>query len=203
MHDMFGSEVVHQLRTAYADAYHTAHFEVPGGMFALAMEARARGRGTVGSTQNILDFIVARVREALGRGFEERLQFVLGTESGMVTAIVTAVRKELAAAHAAGNTTNVEVEIVFPVNSAAVTDTRGTPGGGAGAETASAAAVAASLEGALRVVPGAAGGEGCSIEGGCASCPYMKVGRVPSAFSTRTPHALLLGRHSVAFGCLC
>lgn len=27
----------------------------------------------------------------------------------------------------------------------------------------------------LSVVPGPAGGEGCSLEGGCASCPYMKM----------------------------
>ena len=27
----------------------------------------------------------------------------------------------------------------------------------------------------LAVVPGIASGEGCSAEGGCASCPYMKM----------------------------
>ncbi len=43
-----------------SDAYLTAHFEVPGEMFELAMEAKRRGAGVVGSTQNILDFIVAR-----------------------------------------------------------------------------------------------------------------------------------------------
>ena len=47
-------------REGYRDAYLAAHFEVPGEMFALAMEARARGMGCVGSTQNILDFIAAR-----------------------------------------------------------------------------------------------------------------------------------------------
>ncbi len=31
------------------------------------------------------------------------------------------------------------------------------------------------LPGGLPVVPGPAGGEGCSAEGGCASCPYMKM----------------------------
>lgn len=35
--------------------------QVPGEMFALAMEARRRGAGTVGSTSNILDFIAAKV----------------------------------------------------------------------------------------------------------------------------------------------
>ena len=48
-------------REGYRDAYLTAHFEVPGEMFRLAMEAkRQRGMGVVGSTQNILDFISAK-----------------------------------------------------------------------------------------------------------------------------------------------
>jgi quinolinate synthase len=36
-------------------------------------------------------------------------------------------------------------------------------------------AAQAELPGGLSVVPGPAGGEGCSLEGGCASCPYMKM----------------------------
>ncbi len=48
------------VRTGYRDAYLAAHFEVPGEMFAAAQEARTRGMGVVGSTQNILDFIGAR-----------------------------------------------------------------------------------------------------------------------------------------------
>lgn len=48
-------------REGYRDAFLTAHFEVPGEMFSLAMEAkRQRGMGVVGSTQNILDFISAK-----------------------------------------------------------------------------------------------------------------------------------------------
>ena len=48
-------------REGYRDAYLTAHFEVPGEMFTLAMDARrSRGMGVVGSTQNILDFISAK-----------------------------------------------------------------------------------------------------------------------------------------------
>lgn len=51
----------HRCREGYRDAYLTAHFEVPGEMFSLAMDAkRARGMGVVGSTQNILDFIAAK-----------------------------------------------------------------------------------------------------------------------------------------------
>ena len=48
--------------------------QVPGEMFALALEAKARGMGVVGSTQNILDFISAKLAEALQRPFPERLQ---------------------------------------------------------------------------------------------------------------------------------
>ena len=48
--------------------------QVPGEMFALAMEARKRGAGVVGSTSNILDFIDAKVQEALDKPFPERVQ---------------------------------------------------------------------------------------------------------------------------------
>ncbi len=51
-----------------------ARAQVPGEMFALALEAKARGMGVVGSTQNILDFISAKLAEALQRPFPERLQ---------------------------------------------------------------------------------------------------------------------------------
>lgn len=37
------------------------------------------------------------------------------------------------------------------------------------------ASTVGTLPGGLPVVPGPAGGEGCSAEGGCASCPYMKM----------------------------
>ena len=43
-------------------------------MFTLAMEAKARGRGVVGSTSNILDFISANVAKALEQPFLEPLQ---------------------------------------------------------------------------------------------------------------------------------
>ena len=53
---MFGAEVVEQVRREYPDAYYTAHLEVPGEMFELAVEAQRQGRGVVGSTSNILSF---------------------------------------------------------------------------------------------------------------------------------------------------
>lgn len=170
VHDMFGTEVVSRVRNTYGDAYLTAHFEVPGEMFAMAMEARRTGLGCVGSTQTILDFVVARTKEALGRGFDERLKFVLGTESGMITSLVAGVRAELAK----GGQPQVEVEIVFPVNSSAISTTTTTPasdrGGGSDASQSTGTGIAE-----LQIVPGVQGGEGCSVAGGCASCPYMKM----------------------------
>ena len=56
-------QVCEQVRLGYGDAYLTAHFEVPGEMFSLAMAAKRRGMGVVGSTSNILDFIASKVCE--------------------------------------------------------------------------------------------------------------------------------------------
>ncbi|KAK3256798.1 hypothetical protein CYMTET_34088, partial [Cymbomonas tetramitiformis] len=58
-----------------------------------------------------------------------------------------------------GKNADVTAEVIFPVAAEAVTVTDGA---------------AASLAG-LSVVPGPAGGEGCSASGGCASCPFMKM----------------------------
>lgn len=159
VHHMFGDDVVKRVRSNHADAFHTAHLEVPGEMFSLAMEAQKKGRGVVGSTSNILGFIKDQTREAVARegggggaNGGEKLSFVLGTESGMITSIVRAVQQEL---KVQGNST--QVEIVFPVASEAMTAT-GEDG-----------------EGSMQVVPGVSGGEGCSTAGGCATCPFMKM----------------------------
>ncbi|KAI8112737.1 hypothetical protein M9434_004057 [Picochlorum sp. BPE23] len=156
VHHLFGGEVCRIAEKVYRDAYIAAHFEVPGEMFTLAMEARKRGMGVVGSTQNILDFISAKLEEALERPFPERIQVVLGTETGMVTSIVRKVQSMLVNADRG----DVEVEIIFPVSPDAIT----VLGEGS-----------SSLPGGIPIVPGPAGGEGCSQEGGCASCPYMKM----------------------------
>ena len=66
VHHMFGGSVVEKVTTEYADAYHTAHLEVPGEMFELAVAAQRRGRGVVGSTSNVLQFILRKVDEASG-----------------------------------------------------------------------------------------------------------------------------------------
>lgn len=168
VHHLFGHEVVEKINEMYCDAYLTAHFEVPGEMFSLAMEAKKRDMGVVGSTQNILDFIKKKVQEALDRNIDEHLQFVLGTESGMVTSIVAAVRKQLGSLKSSPVKGKVSVEIVFPVSSESVTTTPTNSSldlssGGTGQSMKA------------TIIPGVTSGEGCSIHGGCASCPYMKM----------------------------
>lgn len=150
VHHMFGAEVAARVRAEHGDAFVTAHLEVPGEMFELALEAQGRGAGVVGSTSDILGFIGKQVDQALANGQARKLSFVLGTEAGMITSIVRRVRESLRQKP----TTKVEVEIVFPVASEAI---------------------AATGESDLVVVPGVAAGEGCSTAGGCATCPYMKM----------------------------
>ncbi|KAK1433866.1 hypothetical protein QVD17_10784 [Tagetes erecta] len=170
VHHLFGHEVVERIKDMYCDAFLTAHFEVPGEMFSLAMEAKRRGMGVVGSTQNILDFIKARLQEALDRNIDDHLQFVLGTESGMVTSIVAAVRQLLCSSESSSRTGKVSVEIVFPVSSDSVTTVSQKSSSGL------------NLGDVLNVsvIPGVASGEGCSLHGGCASCPYMKMNSLTS-----------------------
>lgn len=169
VHHIFGGEVTQLVAAAYGDAYLTAHFEVPGEMFKLAMAAKRRGMGVVGSTQNILDFIAAKLSTAMEQPFPERLQFVLGTESGMITAIVRRVESMLLAS----GRKDVQVEIVFPVSPDAVSTGGQATSGGAPLV----------LPSGLTIVPGAASGEGCSSEGGCASCPYMKMNSLSALMS--------------------
>ncbi|GAA0162530.1 transferase [Lithospermum erythrorhizon] len=171
VHHLFGHEVVETINEMYCDAFLTAHFEVPGEMFSLAMEAKRRGMGVVGSTQNILDFIKKRLQEALDRDVDEHLQFILGTESGMVTSIVAAVRQLFRSTKSSGG--KVTVEIVFPVSSESVTRTptslSTSQSNGEAGKTLN-----------MAVIPGVSSGEGCSIHGGCASCPYMKMNSLAS-----------------------
>ena len=149
VHHMFGADVVKRVREVHADAFVTAHLEVPGEMFALALDYQREGRGVVGSTSNILAFILRKVREVLETGSDEKLQFVLGTEAGMITPIVRQVQQILRESG-----TDRSVDILFPVASEAVAQTSDT---------------------VLPIVPGVAAGEGCSVAGGCATCPYMKM----------------------------
>ncbi|MBK6575130.1 MAG: quinolinate synthase NadA [Sandaracinaceae bacterium] len=166
VHHMFGAEVVQQVEQSYPDAYVTAHLEVPGEMFALGLERQRRGAGVVGSTSDILTFIEKALRSVIDAGGSEpqTLQFVLGTEAGMITPIVRNVQRVLSAAQQAGGP-ELAAEIVFPVSSQAIAE---VPDSG------------------LTVVPGVAAGEGCSTAGGCATCPYMKMNSLAALFS---PHA--------------
>ena len=98
----------------------------------------------------------------------------------MVTAIV---RKVQAMLQASGRQ-DVAVEIVFPVASEAITtDSSARP---SSAQNGNGTVVV--LPGGLPVVPGPAGGEGCSAEGGCASCPYMKVSAVRQCVRQTVKH---------------
>ena len=122
--------------------------------------------------------LLCRVDEALARPHADRLQFVLGTESGMITSIVRRVQGQLAAA----GRDDVGVEIVLPVSPDAITtDKQAASNGGGEARL-----------GGLAVVPGPAGGEGCSLEGGCASCPYMKMNSLQVGGCARVGRLCLL-----------
>jgi len=156
VHHMFGNEVVKTVKQSYDDAFVTAHLEVPGEMFQIAMEKSLDGKGVVGSTSDILGFISKKVAEAANEVTakniteKRRLKFVLGTEAGMVTSIVKSVQDILDKAQCS----LVEAEVIFPVSSEAVMGDEDSD---------------------LGVVPGVAGGEGCSTAGGCATCPFMKM----------------------------
>eukprot|EP00579_Thalassiosira_antarctica_P013358 CAMPEP_0201943712 /NCGR_PEP_ID=MMETSP0903-20130614/51644_1 /ASSEMBLY_ACC=CAM_ASM_000552 /TAXON_ID=420261 /ORGANISM="Thalassiosira antarctica, Strain CCMP982" /LENGTH=606 /DNA_ID=CAMNT_0048486487 /DNA_START=60 /DNA_END=1877 /DNA_ORIENTATION=- len=162
VHHMFGHSVVETVLNDYKDAYVTAHLEVPGEMFQIALRKSLDDEGVVGSTSNILNFIERKVEDAAKSTAEEkqRLQFILGTEAGMVTSIVRSVQDILDS----NACQNVEAEIIFPVSSEAVM-----------AVEEGDAAVGGDGTDSLGVVPGVAGGEGCSTAGGCATCPFMKM----------------------------
>ncbi len=153
VHHMFGLEVVELVRKHYADVFVTAHLEVPGEMFELGLQAQRKGNGVVGSTSNILAFVLGKVDEAIARGEPANLRFILGTEAGMITPIVRKVQAKLQDDASEGGPA-LSAEIIFPVASEAI---------------------ARDEDMGLGVVPGVAGGEGCSTAGGCATCPYMKM----------------------------
>ena len=150
VHHLFGDDVVNRVKSDYGDALITAHLEVPGAMFRLGLEAQRQGRGVVGSTSDILRFVDTCVMGAIRGNAPRRLRVILGTEVGLVTSLVQHIRARLQSCREL----ELSVEIVFPVASEAVAVTGNTE---------------------LPVLPGVASGEGCSLEGGCATCPYMKM----------------------------
>ena len=169
VHHFFDNGVVETIKKNYYEqAFITAHLEVPGDMFALAYEKQRRNEGVVGSTSDILNFILKKTEEfskiqknektektekseksEKNSNLEKssRIQVILGTESGMISMIVSEVQQIL---HKLNS--SLEVEIIFPV---------------------SAEAVSQNSKGEL--MPGNHGNEGCSIHGGCATCPFMKM----------------------------
>ena len=171
VHHMFGAQVVDRVRESYYDdCFVTAHLEVPGEMFEIAMEKSLRDEGVVGSTSDILTFISKKVEQAANTTTttatspsRQRLRFILGTEAGMVTSIVQSVQRIL---NETGSRT-VEAEIIFPVSSDAVmataSENENEDSGGDGENIP------------MPLVPGVSGGEGCSTAGGCATCPFMKL----------------------------
>jgi quinolinate synthase len=159
VHHMFGHEVVERVRSGYADAFVTAHLEVPGEMFALGLAGQADGRGVVGSTSEILRFIETKVDAACVANQPAELTFILGTEAGMITPVVRKVEARLHAHRQAGGA-EVVCDIVFPVASEAIART----------------------DDPLAIVPGVPSGEGCTTAGGCATCPYMKMNSLEALF---------------------
>ena len=160
VHHMFSSSVVDTVKACYPDAYVSAHLEVPGEMFGIAMTKSLEGKGVVGSTADILKFITEKVDEEAAKaagdgGNGKTLQFVLGTEAGMVSSVVSNVRKVLKSRGG-----GVQAEIIFPVAAEAVMADETSELGG--------------------LVPGVSGGEGCSTAGGCATCPFMKMNDIDS-----------------------
>lgn len=149
VHHLFDADVVAEIERSYPDALLAAHLEVPGDMFRLAVAAQRQGRGVVGSTSQILSFLLQQVRQAAARPGRQTLPFVLGTEAGMLTSLVRGVRQELENLQR----DDIDVDVIFPVAESLV-------------------APDSALE--LGAVPLAGGAEGCSTAGGCATCPFMK-----------------------------
>ena len=85
-------------RAGPAELSRCLRHRAPGGA---RRDVRARlagaeqGNGVVGSTSNILAFVLGKVDEAIARGDQANLRFILGTEAGMITPIVRQVQAQL------------------------------------------------------------------------------------------------------------
>lgn len=175
VHHMFGNQVTETVKEKYEnepDTYITAHLEVPGEMFEIGMRKSLNDEGVVGSTADILKFISRKVQEAANSATssdakDRKLRFILGTEAGMVTSIVEKVQEILGNASSNSRGRRVEAEIIFPVSSEAVMSVDDCDTNSIN-----------SAKNDLPIVPGVAGGEGCSTAGGCATCPFMKMNDV-------------------------
>lgn len=149
VHEMFGETLVNKIKKDYPEALMSAHLEVPGEMFELAHDAAKKDRGVVGSTSNILDFIIKKIENSAA---QNKIQFILGTESGLASGMISEVQKHLKLKNF-----KQTVEIIFPVAEEAVTETHHKDHLG------------------FDLMPGVSAGDGCSINGSCADCQFMKM----------------------------
>jgi len=155
VHEMFGETLVSKIKKDYPEALVSAHLEVPGEMFELAHEAVKKNKGVVGSTSDILKFVLKKIENAPD---QNKIQFVLGTESGLASGMIGEVQKYLKLNPSTSSGAKRSVEIIFPVAEEAVT-------------------AQAHHEDNLGfdLMPGASAGDGCSINGSCADCQFMKM----------------------------
>jgi quinolinate synthase len=150
VHEMFGETLVNKIKKDYPDALMSAHLEVPGEMFELAHQAAQKNKGVVGSTSNILEFILKKIENSSD---QNKIQFILGTESGLASGMISEVQKYLRL-----QKSKQTLEIIFPVAEEAMTvqshhkDDLG-----------------------FDLMPGVSAGDGCSINGSCADCQFMKM----------------------------
>jgi len=154
VHEMFGETLVNKIKKDYPQALMSAHLEVPGEMFELAHEAVKQNKGVVGSTSNILEFILKKIETTPE---QNKLQFILGTESGLASGMIGEVQKYLKLNPSTSSGTKKSLEIIFPVAEEAITDTHHKDNLG------------------FDLMPGASAGDGCSINGSCADCQFMKM----------------------------
>jgi quinolinate synthase len=70
---MFDNSVVDDINLNHRDAYVTGHLEVPGEMFKLALKKQRSGQGAVGSTSDILNFILNKTKEEAEKNEKKRI----------------------------------------------------------------------------------------------------------------------------------
>jgi quinolinate synthase len=149
VHEMFGETLVNKIKNDYPEALLSAHLEVPGEMFELAHEAVKQNKGVVGSTSDILKFVLTKIENTSD---QNKIQFILGTESGLAGGMIGEVQKYLKLKNS-----KQKLEIIFPVAEEAISQTHHKDHLG------------------FDLMPGASAGDGCSINGSCADCQFMKM----------------------------
>jgi quinolinate synthase len=147
---MFGETLVDKIKKDYPEALMSAHLEVPGEMFELAHQAVKKNKGVVGSTSDILKFVLKKIENTSD---QNKIQFILGTESGLASGMIGEVQKYLKLKNS-----KQTLEIIFPVAEEAIS----TPSHHKD-------------DLGFDLMPGVSAGDGCSINGSCADCQFMKM----------------------------